>query len=92
MLSEQNNLEPQELQGSWHFSALSLEIVMFDFHYYVFHGVFNCIYLQGINVVEQEQLDNIMIQMDGTEKKCESQQVATNQHQHPQSVKINADR
>lgn len=26
-------------------------------------------------MVEQEQLDNIMIQMDGTEKKCESQQV-----------------
>lgn len=51
---------------------------MFDFHYCVFHGVFNCIHLQGISVVEQEQLDNIMIQMDGTEKKCESQQQVAN--------------
>lgn len=34
--------------------------------------MYNCINLQGINVVEQEQLDNIMIQMDGTEKKCKS--------------------
>lgn len=28
--------------------------------------------LQGISVVEQEQLDNMMIEMDGTENKCES--------------------
>lgn len=27
--------------------------------------------LQGISVVEQEQLDNTMIEMDGTENKCE---------------------
>lgn len=27
---------------------------------------------QGISVVEQEQLDNMMIEMDGTENKCES--------------------
>lgn len=31
--------------------------------------------LQEISVVEQEQLDNMMIQMDGTENKCESQLV-----------------
>lgn len=29
-------------------------------------------FLQGISVVEQEQLDNMMIEMDGTEHKCES--------------------
>lgn len=28
--------------------------------------------LQGVSVVEQEQLDNTMIEMDGTENKCES--------------------
>lgn len=34
-----------------------------------------CVCLQGISVVEQEQLDNMMIEMDGTENKCESKQV-----------------
>lgn len=31
-----------------------------------------CSCVQGISVVEQEQLDNMMIEMDGTENKCES--------------------
>lgn len=39
-------------------------------------NVFFMVYLlQEICVVEQEQLDNMMIQMDGTENKCESQLV-----------------
>lgn len=45
-------------------------------------------------MVEQEQLDNMMIQMDGTENKCESQQVVINTrpvHQHPESIKMNAE-
>lgn len=36
------------------------------------YGVFLCVCPQGISVVEQEQLDNTMIEMDGTENKCES--------------------
>lgn len=32
-----------------------------------------CVFtLQEISVVEQEKLDNMMIEMDGTENKCES--------------------
>lgn len=29
-----------------------------------------CVCVQGVSVVEQEQLDNLMIQMDGTDNKC----------------------
>lgn len=29
--------------------------------------------MKGISVVEQEQLDNMMIEMDGTENKCKSE-------------------
>lgn len=45
-------------------------------------------------MVEQEQLDNMMIQMDGTENKCESQRVVINSRpvqQHPESIKMNAE-
>lgn len=42
--------------------------------FYLTTNVFFMVYLlQEISVVEQEQLDNMMIQMDGTENKCESQ-------------------
>lgn len=34
--------------------------------------LYSCVCVQGISVVEQEQLDNRMIEMDGTENKCES--------------------
>lgn len=39
-----------------------------------YHSVFLhlCVCVQGVSVVEQEQLDNMMIEMDGTENKCES--------------------
>lgn len=44
--------------------------------FYLTTNVFFMVYLlQEISVVEQEQLDNMMIQMDGTENKCESQLV-----------------
>lgn len=29
-----------------------------------------CVCVKGISVVEQEQLDNVMIEMDGTDNKC----------------------
>lgn len=29
-----------------------------------------CVVLQGVSVVEQEKLDKMMIEMDGTENKC----------------------
>lgn len=32
-----------------------------------------CLSFQGINVLEQDKLDNMMIEMDGTENKCKPQ-------------------
>lgn len=32
---------------------------------------FGCFSLQNINVVEQEKIDKLMLEMDGTENKCE---------------------
>lgn len=43
--------------------------------------LFSCVCVQGISVVEQEQLDNMMIEMDGTENKCELEQLAINNNQ-----------
>lgn len=38
--------------------------------------------LQGVSVVEQEKLDNMMIEMDGTENKCESRSPNTSHTVH----------
>lgn len=32
---------------------------------------FGCFSLQNVNVVEQEKIDKLMLEMDGTENKCE---------------------
>lgn len=32
---------------------------------------FVCFPLQNVNVVEQEKIDKLMLEMDGTENKCE---------------------
>lgn len=31
---------------------------------------FGCFFLQNLNVVEQEKIDKLMLEMDGTENKC----------------------
>lgn len=48
--------------------------------------------LQGVSVAEQEQLDNAMIEMDGTENKCESgERDATRRSEFAEFSGMNAD-